>query len=64
LTSLVLSTVAYFVAAFYIRRYLEGLGVEKTMTRGFVVFVGALAVAYTIAWLVDLALPEQAFKLF
>jgi hypothetical protein len=62
--SLVLSTIAYFVAAFYIRRYLEELGVEKTMTRGLMIFVAALAVSYGVAWLVDLALPGQAFKLF
>ena len=51
--SLVLSTVAYFVASVFIRRYLEGMGIPKDMTRGLVVFVLALAVAYGVAFLVD-----------
>jgi hypothetical protein len=52
--SLVLSTVAYFVAAFFIRRHLESMGIPKTMMRGLVVFVLALAVSYGVAVLVDL----------
>ena len=51
--SFFLSTVAFFVAAWYIRRYLENIGIPKTMLRGFVVFVLALAVAYAVAALVD-----------
>ncbi len=51
--SFFLSTVAFFVAAFFIRRYLEGIGIPKTMLRGLVVFVLSLAVAYGIAALVD-----------
>jgi hypothetical protein len=52
--SIVLSTVAYFVASFFIKRYLEDMGIPKGMTRGLVVFVLAIAVAYGIAFLVDL----------
>jgi len=52
--SLVLSTVAYFVAAFFIKRHLDGMGIPKTMTRGLVVFVLAAAVAYGVAFLIDL----------
>jgi len=52
--SLVLSTVAYFAASFFIKRHLEGMGIPKSMTRGLVVFVLALAVAYGVAFLVDL----------
>ena len=51
--SLVLSTVAYFVASFFLRRYLEDMGIPRSMTRGLVVFVLALAVAYGVAFLVD-----------
>ena len=51
--SLVLSTVAYFVASVFIRRYLEDMGIPKDMTRGLVVFVLSLAVAYGVAFLVD-----------
>jgi hypothetical protein len=51
--SFVLSTVAFFVASFFIRRYLENIGIEKTILRGLVVFVLALAVAYGVAALID-----------
>ena len=51
--SFFLSTVAFVVAGWYIRRYLENIGIPKTMLRGFVVFVLALAVAYAVAALVD-----------
>jgi hypothetical protein len=51
--SLVLSTVAYFVASIFIRRYLESMGIPKDMARALVVFVLSLAVAYAVAFLVD-----------
>lgn len=59
MTSLVLSTIAFFVATFYIRRYLDGMGLPKTMTRGMVVFALALAIAYGVAFVVGLVLPGQ-----
>jgi hypothetical protein len=51
---LVVATVAYFVAAYFIKRQLEEMGIPKGFTRGLSVFVLALAVAYGVAWLVDL----------
>jgi hypothetical protein len=51
---LVVSTIAYFVAAYFIKRYLEEMGIPKGLTRGVSVFVLALAVAYGVAWIVDL----------
>jgi len=57
MTGLVVSTIAFFVASFYIKRYLDGIGVPKTMTRGLVIFVLALAVAYGVAFVVDLVAP-------
>jgi hypothetical protein len=54
LASIVVSTVAYFVASFFIKRYLEDMGIPKGMTRGLVVFTLALAVSYGVAFLVDL----------
>jgi hypothetical protein len=51
---LILSTIAFFVATYFFRRYLDGMDIPKTMTRGIVVFVLALAVAYGIAFLVEL----------
>jgi hypothetical protein len=55
--SLALSTVAFFVASFFIKRYLEDMGIPKGMTRGLVVFVLALAAAYGVAFLVDRIWP-------
>jgi len=57
LLRLVVSTIAFFVASFYIKRYLDGIGVPKTMTRGLAIFVLALAVAYGVAFIVDLVAP-------
>jgi hypothetical protein len=53
--SLVISTIAFFVAAYLIKRYLNEIGVPKTAGRGLVVFVLALAVAYGVAFTVDWA---------
>ena len=53
--SLVISTIAYFVASYFIKRYLNGIGVPKSMTRGLVIFVLALAIAYSVAFIVDRA---------
>jgi len=50
---IMLSTIAFFVAGYFIRRYLDGIGIAKTMVRGMVVFVLALAVAYGVAFVVD-----------
>jgi membrane protein DedA with SNARE-associated domain len=48
-----LSTLAFFVAGYFIKRYLDEIGIPKTMVRGMVVFVLALAVAYGVAFAVD-----------
>jgi Na+-driven multidrug efflux pump len=53
LTSLIVSTVAYFVAAFYIKRYLDDSEIPKGLTRTLVILVLALAIAYGVAALVD-----------
>jgi len=53
IASLVLSTVAYFVASFLIKRRLEEMGIPKGMTRSIVIFVLALGVAYGVAFLAD-----------
>jgi len=50
---IVVSTLAFFVAGYFIKRYLDGIGIPKTMVRGMVVFVLALAVAYGVAFVVD-----------
>ncbi|HXF78300.1 MAG TPA: hypothetical protein VN598_05535 [Usitatibacter sp.] len=54
MASFFLSSFAFFIAAFFIRRYLEDMGIPKTMTRALVVFVLSLLVAYGVGWIVDL----------
>jgi len=53
--SLVFGTTAFFVASYFIRRYLNEIGIPKTLVRGLVVFVLALAAAYGVAFIADWA---------
>jgi hypothetical protein len=53
--SLIVSTIAFFVASYFIKRYLDGMGLPKTVVRGLVIFVLALAVSYGVAFVVDWA---------
>ena len=55
--SLVISTVAFFVAAYFIKRYLNGMDIPKGMTRSIVVFTLALAVSYGVALVVEWIAP-------
>lgn len=50
---IVLSTIVFFVTTYFLKRYLDGIGIPKTMVRGMVVFVLALAAAYGVAYVVD-----------
>jgi VIT1/CCC1 family predicted Fe2+/Mn2+ transporter len=54
LVSLVVSTIAFFVASFYIKRYLEKMDIPKGMVRNLSVFVLALAVSYGVGFVADL----------
>jgi VIT1/CCC1 family predicted Fe2+/Mn2+ transporter len=56
MTSLVVSTIAYVIAAFFIKRWLDGMDIPKTMTRSLVIFVGAAVVSYGVAYVVDLVI--------
>jgi hypothetical protein len=51
--SLVISTIVFFVAGYFLTRYFEGMGIPKGMTRNLTVFVLALLVAYGVAAAVD-----------
>jgi len=51
--SIALSTVAFFIAAYFIKRCLDDMDIPKSMTRSIVVFVAAAAVSYGVAFLVD-----------
>ena len=53
--SLVLSTVAFFVASYFISRYLDNMGVPKSMTRSLLVFCLAAVICYGVAFIVDWA---------
>ena len=52
--SIILSTIAFFVAGYFIRRYLDEMEIPRTMTRALVIFIVALGVAYGVALLVGL----------
>jgi len=54
MTSLVVSTIVYFVAAYFIKRRLVDMGIPQGMTRAMVIFVFAAAFAYGAAYLLDL----------
>jgi VIT1/CCC1 family predicted Fe2+/Mn2+ transporter len=51
--SLAVSTVAFFVFGYFLRRWADDNDIPKGMTRNISVFVVALALAYGAAWLVD-----------
>ncbi len=47
--SLIISTIAFFVASWYIKRYLDDMEIPKGMTRGVLVFTLAAAVAWGVS---------------
>jgi hypothetical protein len=55
--SLGLSTVAFFVTGFFMKRYLDSMDIPKGMTRSLTIFSVALAVSYGVAMSVDFLVP-------
>jgi uncharacterized membrane protein YjfL (UPF0719 family) len=55
--SLVVSTIVYFIASYYIKRQLDENQIPKSMTRGFVIFCLALGISYAVASLIDWLFP-------
>jgi VIT1/CCC1 family predicted Fe2+/Mn2+ transporter len=53
MTSLLVSTIAFFVAGYFIKRYLDQHDIPKTFARNVVTFVLALAASYVVAAVVD-----------
>lgn len=47
--SLIISTVVFFVAARYFKRYLNEMDIPEGMTRGILVFTLAMTVAWCVA---------------
>jgi hypothetical protein len=50
---MVISTVAFFVFSYFIKRWADDNDMPKGMTRNIGVFAVALALAYAVAWVVD-----------
>ena len=44
--NIIISTIVFVIAAWYIRRYLDEMGIPKGMARGLMVFI----LAYLISW--------------
>ncbi len=55
--SLVLSTVAFFVASYFLKHYLDDMGLPKGMTRSILVFCLAAMAAYGVAFIVGWIAP-------
>jgi len=51
--SFTLSAIAYFIASYLLRRYLDEMGIPKGTTRALLIFACALGVAYGVAALVS-----------
>jgi VIT1/CCC1 family predicted Fe2+/Mn2+ transporter len=51
--SLVVSTIAFFVFGYFLKRWADENDIPKGTTRSISIFVAALALAYGVAWLVD-----------
>ena len=57
--SLVVSTIVYFVAAFFIKRRLEAMDIPRGMTRTLMTFCLALLVVYGASAALDWLLPTS-----
>jgi len=53
IASLIASTIAFFVAAYFIKRWMDENDIPKGVTRSLSIFVLAIAISYGVAWLVD-----------
>jgi len=65
--NLIISTIVFFVAAWYFNRYLDQQGIPKGMTRGVLVFTLAALVSWGAGALLDWAqgkiqLPGDALR--
>jgi hypothetical protein len=46
--SLIASTIAFFVASYYLKRYLDEMDIPKGMTRGVLTFSIAVAISFLV----------------
>jgi uncharacterized membrane protein required for colicin V production len=47
--SLIISTIAFFIASWYLKNYLDNMEIPKGMTRGILVFTLAAAVSWGVS---------------
>lgn len=57
MTGLILSTIAYFIASYYLRRYMDEIDIPKGMARSIMIFSLALIISYAVAMAADYLLP-------
>ena len=57
IASLVASTIAFFAASYFIKRWMDENDIPKGMTRSLTIFALAIALAYGVGWLVGLIAP-------
>lgn len=57
MTGLILSTIAYFIASYYLRRYMDEIDIPKGMARSIMIFSLALVISYAVAMAADYLLP-------
>ena len=57
IASLLASTIAFFVASYFIKRWMDENDIPKGMTRNLAIFALAIALAYGVGWLVGLIAP-------
>lgn len=58
--NIVISTIVFVIAAWYIRRVLDAHGLPKGMTRGLLVFV----LAYVVSWASGVLVDWAHYKLY
>jgi hypothetical protein len=54
IASLIASTIAFFVASYFIKRWVDQNDFPKGVTRSLTIFAGAIAISYGVGWLVGL----------
>ena len=54
IASLIVSTIAFFAASYFIKQWMDENEIPKGITRSATIFVLALAVSYGVGWLVGL----------
>jgi hypothetical protein len=51
--SIVVSTMVFFVASYFLKRYVDSMDIPKGMTRGTLIFSIALVISYLVSLATD-----------